>query len=74
MNYTGEEKGEEAGLTGSLDSSALSACSPLTPLPPPARHASAPPPAARPRSPVELLDTAEQEDLDALWKAAHFHD
>ena len=22
----------------------------------------------------ELLDTAEQEALDALWRAAHFHD
>ena len=74
MDYTGKGEGKEAGATGGLDSSALLARSPPAPAPPPppARRAAAPPP--RPRSPVELLDTAEQEALDALWRAAHFHD
>ena len=72
LDYSGEEEGEEAGPTRGLNSSALPARSPSTPLPPPARRAPAPP--RRPRSPVELLDTAEQEALDALWTAAHFHD
>ena len=58
MEYIGEGEGEEAGSTGGLDGSALPARLPL----------------AAPRSPVELLDTAEQEALDVLWRTAHFHD
>ena len=72
MDYTGEGEGKEAGATGGLNSSTLLALSPPAPPPPSARRVPAPP--RRPRSPVELLDTAEQEALDALWRAAHFHD
>ena len=72
MDYTGEGEGEETGTTGGLNCAALLARPPPAPPPPPGRRAPAPPP--RPRSPVELLDTAEQEALDALWRAAHFHD
>ena len=71
MDYTGEGEGEEAGTTGGLDGSALPDRSPPATPPPPARRAPTPP--RRPRLPVELLDTAEQEALDALWRAAHFH-
>ena len=72
MDYTGEGVGKEAGSTGGLNGSALPARSPPTTPPPPARRAPAPP--WRPRSPVELLDTVDQETLDVLWGAAHFHD
>ena len=66
LDYTGEEEGEEVGLMRSLNSSALLARSPITPPPPPAHRTPAPLPAWRLRSPVELLDTTEQEALDAL--------
>ena len=72
MDYTGEGVGKEAGSTGGSNGLALPARSPPATPPPPARRAPAPP--RRPRSPVELLDTAEQEALDALWRAAHFND
>ena len=57
MDYTGEGEGKEAGTTGGLNSSPLLAPTPPAPPLPPARRTPAPPP--RPRSPVELLDTAE---------------
>ena len=72
MDYYGEGEEKEAESTGGLNGPALPARLPHAPQPPPARHAPAPP--RRPRSPVEMLDTAEQEALDALWRAAHFHD
>ena len=72
MDYTGEGEGEEVGSTGGIISSALLARPSPAPPSPPVRRAPASPP--RPRSPVELLDTMEQEALDALWRAAHFHD
>ena len=72
MDYTGEGEGKEAGSTGGLISSARLARSPPAPPPLPARRVPAPPP--QPRSPVDLLDTAKQEALDALRRAAHFHD
>ena len=72
MDYTGDDEGEEAELTGGLDSSALPARSPPTLPPPPARRAPTPP--WRPRSPVELLDKGKQKALDTLWTEAHFHD
>ena len=58
MDYTGEGKGKEAESTGGLNGPALPARSPPAPPPPPARRA----------------PTAEQEALDTLWRAAHFHD
>ena len=70
LDYMGKGEGKEARPTGGLDSSALSASSPPTPPPPTVRRAPAPP--QRPRSPVVLLNTAEQEH--ALWRATHFHD
>ena len=72
LDYLGKEEEEETESTGGLDSSALAARSPPTLPPPPAYRAPAPP--RWPWLPVELLDTAEQEALDALWAAAHFHD
>ena len=72
MDYTGEGEGEETGTTGGLNCAALLACPPPLPPPPPARRLPVFPP--RPRSLVELLGTAEQKALDALWRAAHFHD
>ena len=72
LDYSGEEEGEEAESTGGLNSSALPARSPPIPTSPSARCAPAPP--WRSQSSVERLDTAEQEALDALWTAAHFHD
>ena len=72
LDHSGEEEGVEAESTGGLDSQTLPDGSPPTPPPSPARRAPAPP--WRPRSPVELMDTAEQEVLDAFWRAAHFHE
>ena len=60
LDYMSEDEEKKAELMGGLNSSVLPARSPPArrPLPPsPARRAPAPP--QWPRSPVELLDTAE---------------
>ena len=72
MDYTGEGFGKEAGSTGDSDGLALSARSPPATPPPPARRVPAPAPPRR--KPMPRVSTAEQEALDALWEAAHFHD
>ena len=72
MDYTGEGVGKEAGSTGRSDGLALPARSPPATPPPPARRVPAPAPPRR--EPMPRTSAAEQEALDALWQAAHFHD
>ena len=67
LDYAGEEEGG-GGTHGGLRR-------PSVPRPHPTHTAA--PPARRdrnPRSPVALMDDAEEEAFDALMAAAHFHD
>ena len=72
MDYTGEGVEKEAGSTGGSNGLALPARSPPATPPPSARRVPAPAPPRR--EPMPRVSTAEQEALDALWSAAHFHD
>ena len=83
MDYSGEEEDEAEGIAGELNSSASPTFQPRQPPPRPRRRSQPPPPASarqesqtprRPRSPMATRTTAEEEAIEALWRAAHFAD